>query len=72
MKTNSPFRTLMLLFVVSGVTLGANSLIHAQSVASKFREGDKVEVDSLQASTPDRAVWRTGTILKLISVSSLM
>ncbi len=49
-----------------GVLLGVMLMTSSTRAQNpKFKEGDRVEVDSLQASTPDRAVWKTGTVVKV-------
>lgn len=58
-----------LLFVASlGIALLA---ISAQGQA-KYKEGDRVEVDIIEATNPASAIWKKGTITKVdLSVSSM-
>jgi ribosomal protein L21E len=45
---------------------------NAQSRGAKYKEGDRVEVDIIQANDPAKAIWKKGTITKVdTSVSSM-
>ncbi|HMH43891.1 MAG TPA: hypothetical protein VK557_10440, partial [Pyrinomonadaceae bacterium] len=40
-------------------------------VQPKYKEGDRVEVDTIEASNPANAIWKKGTIVKVDTTSSV-
>src|SRR5689334_21156748 len=55
----------VLLLVAFGVMPEAMPRVSAQLPLPKYKVGDRVEVDTAQASTPERAVWKKGTVTKV-------
>jgi hypothetical protein len=64
MKRNLSRLALTILIVISGLIL-VNPLVTAQKPAAKYKEGDRVEVDTIEATNPANAKWKKGTIIKV-------
>src|ERR1700730_10414461 len=69
MKSRSVLTIVFVIVCTATVWITALSV---QAQAPKYKEGDRVEVDIIEAINPARAIWKKGTITKVdLSVSSM-
>jgi hypothetical protein len=47
------------------------ALTVSAQVQPKYKEGDRVEVDTIEASNPANAIWKKGTIVKVDTTSAV-
>lgn len=69
MKINTFRSNFVALFAISMMILAANSLVFGQKIVPKYKVGDRVEVDVIEASDPSRSIWKKGTITTVDTVS---
>src|ERR1700730_19141371 len=69
MKSRSVLTIVFVIVCTATVWITALSV---QAQAPKYKEGDRVEVDIIEATNPASAIWKKGTITKVdLSVSSM-